>query len=98
MVWGSSRRLTWALEHVLPSRDVSDAELDTLLNFAKEGCRTLLLAYKPLTEEEFEKFEVALENAIDSLENREELVPSESLELRNKFLFGCSQLTFLFPK
>lgn len=66
---------------------------DRLNEFSEVGLRTLMVAWTPLTESQYNQFRQTLDNAENSLENREELVMQayESVEKELRFL-GCTAI------
>ncbi|KAI8815517.1 uncharacterized protein EV422DRAFT_502297 [Fimicolochytrium jonesii] len=66
---------------------------EALRHYSEQGLRTLVVAYRQLSEEEFENFRVALDEAERSLTNREENIAevSETIERDLQFL-GCTAI------
>ncbi|KNC96780.1 phospholipid-translocating P-type ATPase, flippase, variant 2 [Spizellomyces punctatus DAOM BR117] len=74
-------------------RGAIDAAEGALKHFSEEGLRTLVVAYKPLTEEEYETFRVLYDEAETSLEDREQMIAAacETVERDLRFL-GCTAI------
>ncbi|KJE94477.1 hypothetical protein, variant [Capsaspora owczarzaki ATCC 30864] len=67
----------------LSARDLLDATRTHLDNFAKRGLRTLCLAWKPLTEDEWRAFDAKFSAAAISKEDREQAIAEVSASIEN---------------
>jgi phospholipid-transporting ATPase len=66
-------------------RDYTDKTVDDMEEFAKEGYRTLVLAYRVISEEDYNKWNEIYQRAATSLRNREKML-EEAAELIEKHL------------
>jgi phospholipid-transporting ATPase len=74
-------------------RDYTDTTIDHLEQFAKEGFRTLVLAYKVISEEEYQAWNEKYKKAATSIQNREKKIDEVAELIEKNFLvLGASAI------
>lgn len=88
---GKIRMLTKGADTIMLKLVRGDTDLEQVQNhideFAKEGLRTLVFAYKDLTEFEFNNWFARFQEARNSLEGREEKVATVSAEIEQDLVY-----------
>ena len=80
-------------ERVTQNKELIDITGEHLIQFAKNGLRTLMVAYRELTEEEYKIYDDAFKYAMNNPENKEQLLKDAfALVEKNYFLLGATAI------
>jgi magnesium-transporting ATPase (P-type) len=79
--------------HQQDYRNYTDKTIEHLEHFAKEGFRTLVLAYRVISEDDYQNWNKEYVRAATSIQNREELI-EQTAELieRNLIILGSTAI------
>jgi len=73
--------------------EVLDMTMEHLKGFARDGCRTLLLAYRPLKDFEYQEFKKKWDDATESIDDRDRAEEEAfSLLEHSMTLLGCTSV------
>ena len=80
-------------ERVTQNKELLEITGEHLIKFAKHGLRTLMVAYRELTEEEYHIYDDAFKLAMNNPENKEQLLKEAyALVEKNYFLLGATAI------
>ena len=80
-------------ERVTQNKELIDITGDHLIKFAKHGLRTLMVAYRELTEEEYNIYDEAYKLAMNNPEEKEKLLKEAyALVEKNYYLLGATAI------
>ena len=80
-------------ERVTQNKDLIDITGDHLITFAKHGLRTLMVAYRELSEEEYNNFDNAFKLAMNNPEEKDELLKDAyALVEKDYYLLGATAI------
>jgi magnesium-transporting ATPase (P-type) len=90
---GADNVIEARLDPLLNDSELLDLVKTKLNDFSDVGLRTMMTAWKPLSEDEYVEFKAILDQAENALENREELVMQAYESIEQRLLYnGCTAI------